>query len=140
MITLIAVMSSMLINRRTDAPVRISEEGICKVHANQQLNSLYSIADGLLDAFIAAKHTSLVAEASKRYNVAKDKAKNLQLQLTQDIFREEYMAWFKTDCPSEIPTWLISLLRLKSSSLTNVASRLYNSTSALLNTSVELGI
>lgn len=112
----IVVMSSMYINRRIDAPVRISEEGIRKVHTYQQLNGLLNIADRLLDAFIISKSTSLVAEASKRYNVAKDKATNFQLQLTRDIFQEEHRAWLKTtDCPSEIPTCPISLLRLKPS-------------------------
>jgi hypothetical protein len=83
--------------------VRISEKGRRTAYADPRLIAARAIADGLLDKLVAAKpekaSKAIIESTSTQYKTAKSKVRNLQIPIMQDIFEEEYKAWFTQECP-----------------------------------------
>lgn len=101
----ISVLSSIALNRRADAPTRLSEEGERSVYNNPEILAATTheieLLDSLLEEYRTLDEAKAVNPAAvQRYDEACGKTKIVRKLLRAKLFEQEYRAHFNAACPT----------------------------------------
>ena len=101
----VSILSSVSLNRKVDAPQRLSIEGHRKVALSPDLLALQEVETSLLDKLLVT-HRSLKEAAKVKSAVFADYERtriavmNLRQRLKELEYRQEYKNFFLTPCPT----------------------------------------
>lgn len=100
----VSMLSSISLNRRADAPTKLSEEGYRTVYNDPAVSAATTREIELLDSLLETYRTLDNAKRTdrdgfQRYDEARVKARVIRETLRGKLFQEEYRAHFNAPCP-----------------------------------------